>query len=292
MLKIKTFGWRSENLDVISRIEDGFRKLNCELVDTDPDIIYKNEDFFEEALEYSKNYPKAFIIFNILDLQLNNHNYSLEKLKLQLNQADKVTCISRTVQKQLLDLLGVQAEVIYNPMKPVSYIPDNPRDFFSLFVGRALSPNKRVTEIVFPLYKELYKYFGDRSVHFVGPENPGFGIWHGIVNDKELNHLYNNSAFGLISSKEEGLNLPLIEMICSGCIPIICRDMSTAEEFGIPELLCDPNPEAMFYKMKEVSNNFNYYNDILYIKSLVYREQFSNINVAKRILDIYLKNNE
>ena len=185
--------------------------------------------------------------------------------------------------------MNIIPKVIYNPIKPVFYNPNIQKDIFSLFVGRARSPNKRVIELIKPLWFNLKKYYNDKAVHFVGPEDPNFGMWHGIVNDEELNNLYNRSLLGIISSKREGLNLPLIEMICSNCIPIVCEDMSTSQEFAPKELLCEANSEAIFYKMKEVIENLQYYVDICYRKSVIYKEQFSDRMVAKRIIDTYDK---
>ena len=44
MIKVKTFGWRNNSLDVISRIESGLIE-NGHLLSDNPDIIYKNESF-------------------------------------------------------------------------------------------------------------------------------------------------------------------------------------------------------------------------------------------------------
>ena len=136
----------------------------------------------------------------------------------------------------------------------------------------------------------LSPIFGDKCIHFVGSEHTGFGVNHGIVSDKELNILYNRAAMLLIPSREEGLNLPLIEGLCAGCLPIVCRDMSTALEFAPEFTLCDPTPQAMYDKMKFLSAEFHEtfkYDVILNEYSNKYKEQFSSESVCKRIIDVY-----
>jgi len=55
-LRIKTFGWRSQNLDQISRIEESLISLGHQIVEENPDFIYSH-DFTEidKAYEFKQN---------------------------------------------------------------------------------------------------------------------------------------------------------------------------------------------------------------------------------------------
>ena len=98
-LTIKNFGWRNQKLDQISRIDQGLKAVGCSFVEESPDIVYSNNDMYDDILDYSKNQKKKpFIILNVLDLQIGNQTYNLNKVKEQLSQADAITCISRTVR--------------------------------------------------------------------------------------------------------------------------------------------------------------------------------------------------
>ena len=153
---IKTFGWRNQTLDQISRIDQGLQAIGCSFVDESPDIVYSNNDMYDDILEYAQNQKKKpFIILNVLDLQIGNPNYNLAKVKEQLSKADAITCISETVQKQIKDELNLNAIVIYNPTKDISYDSRVDRSIPFLYVGRANDARKRFS-LIKNLFTELY----------------------------------------------------------------------------------------------------------------------------------------
>lgn len=283
----------------IDRIELGFCQLGHVLgykLHNKPDLIYSNDaPYYDEAIEKWLSFQKEpKLILNILDIPhwLPEWPKIKQEWLPKLSLADKVTCISQTVQKDVYAHLGINAEVIYNPIKPVYPLPDfNPRtdkDIFALFVGRALAPNKRVRELVKPLNDMLIQELGKNfSIHIVGSENPGFGTYHGIVNDEELNKLYNRSIFTIISSKQEGLNLPLIESLCAHSIPIVCKDMSTADEFSPPELICEPTVTGMIDKITSDEFIFNSIENIWHKYGTLYRVKFSPKSIASNIISVY-----
>lgn len=287
---ISTFGARFYG-GQIDRIDQGFSELG-HLVNSDnsPSLIYSNDmAHCDAALQLWTANKEAKLIFNVLDCPsfvpewpfIKNEWYHILRL------ANKVTCISQTVQTDIKEYFNIDADVIYNPIKPVSLLPNIDRDILCIFVGRCNASNKRVRELLWPLYKSLVPYFGEDCMHFVGSENSGFGVNHGVVSDNELNELYNRSVYGLISSKQEGLNLPLIEMICTGVKPVICNDMSTAKEFGDPKFFCEPTPKAMFNKMREIGQNMTECELILNKYRLQYSLQFSPVQIAQNILNVY-----
>ncbi|NCX93873.1 MAG: glycosyltransferase [Gammaproteobacteria bacterium] len=287
MIKAKIFGWRCKPLDVVSRIEEGLSNNDVIFTDKNPDLIYKNEDFFDEAIEFKKactNNP--FVIFNILDLQIRNPKYNIDRLKDQLAHADIITCISHSVKNQIKEYLNIEAEVIYNPIKDISR-KQLKKTIPFLYVGRANDENKR-----FYLIKEaLSSFSGQEGLVVCGSENPNFGQYVGVIDDETLNDIYNASRFVLLPSKFEGIGLSMIEGMIAGSIPITCNDNPTAIEFSPKEFISDPNPKAILDKMMEIHKNYKYFQKI----ALEYGEKYLQImnknQIAKNIINIYNKYN-
>jgi len=282
---IKTFGWRNIALDQISRIDAGLRMNGCSFVEQSPDIIYSNNDMYDDALEYAQNQiNKPFIILNVLDLQIGNKTYNLDKVKHQLLQADAITCISQTVQKQIKDELNLNATVIYNPTKDITYDPRVDRSIPFLYVGRANDPRKR-----FSLIKETFKDHPEinQTLAVCGSENPNFGIYTGILADEDLDLLYNSCRFLLLPSSFEGLGLPMIEAMLAGAIPIACSDNLTAIELCPNEFISDPNPKSFMAKLVEINKDYSKFQKI----SLEYAEKYKVLmnknTVAEKIINIY-----
>ena len=287
MIKAKVFGWRRKPLDVVSRVEEGLQNNGVIFVDQNPDLIYKNEDFFDEAIEFKKTCTNnPFVIFNILDLQVRNPNYNIEKLKEQLGHANVITCISHTVKNQIKEYLNIDAEVIYNPIKDV-YFNNLKKTIPFLYVGRANDANKR-----FSLIRDtLESINGETGLVVCGSENPNFGNYIGIIDDETLNDIYNTSRFVLLPSKFEGIGLSMIEGMIAGAIPITCNDNPTALEFSPKEFICDPNPQAIFDKMMEIHKNYSQYQQIALEYGKKYLETMNKNQVAKNIINIYNKYN-
>ena len=282
-MKFKIFGWRNSRLDQISRIEQGLTYHGHELDDHNPDIVYSNNDMYDDILEFASNQiQKPRIILNVLDLQLTNPTYNLSKVKEQLSQADIITCISDTVKNQIKDAINLNSHVIYNPIKDVKYEEIN-RNIPFLYVGRANDNRKR-----FSLIKKAFSTFSQINEGLVicGSENPFFGKYIGIVDDNQLNYLYNTSKFLLLPSSFEGLGLPMIEAMVCGCIPITCSDNQTAIEFSPPEFICDPDPNSFINKLIELNNNYSYFQQI----ALEYGKKYSLImnknQIAKNIINL------
>jgi hypothetical protein len=287
MIKAKVFGWRCKPLDVVSRVEEGLENNGVIFVNENPDLIYKNEDFFDEAIEFKKTCTNnPFVIFNILDLQVRNPNYDIEKLKEQLRYANVVTCISHTVKNQIKQYLNIDAEVIYNPIKDI-YFKNLKRNIPFLYVGRANDQNKRF----FLIKDALQKFNGQTGLVICGSENPNFGHYIGIIDDERLNHIYNTSRFILLPSKFEGLGLSMIEGMIAGAIPITCNDNPTALEFSPKEFTCDPNQQAILDKMMEIHKNYSGNQQIALEYGKRYEEIMNKNQVAKNIINIYNKYN-
>lgn len=287
MIKAKIFGWRCKPLDVVSRVEEGLSNNGIIFTDENPDLIYKNEDFFDEAIEFKKTCTNnPFIIFNILDLQIRNPKYNIDRLKDQLAHANVITCISHSVKNQIKEYLNIQAEVIYNPIKDISR-KQLKKTIPFLYVGRANDENKR-----FSLIKEaLGSFSGQQGLVVCGSENPNFGEYIGIVDDETLNDIYNASRFVLLPSKFEGIGLSMIEGMIAGSIPITCNDNPTAIEFSPKEFICDPNPKAILDKMMEIHKNYEYFQKIALEYGQKYLQIMNKNQIAKNIINIYNKYN-
>lgn len=286
-IKIKTFGWKCPPLDVISRIDEGLINNGAELTDNEPDILYKNNDFFDDAWEfYDKCNKKPFTIFNILDLQLDTWGrMEIEKLEEDLNSCNQVTCISETVKKDIQKIFNIDAKVIYNPAKPTYSLGLTRKTFPFLFVGRTYSKNKR-----FDLIKETLNlaHWPNSYLKVCGPENPFFGQYQGVVDDENLNNLYNNAGVVLLLSSKEGIGLSFIEALQTYTPTIGCSDCEAAQEFLPNCMICDPYPISIKNKILEIQGNYDYYKQVAFERGVIYKEQFSANSVGKRILDIYI----
>lgn len=289
-IKAKIMGWEHPILSQVSRIREGMINNNVELTDNEPDFLYKNEDFFEEAIDFAnRRNKKPYCIFNILDLQLNNKNYNLDKLMSQLLFADKITCISDTVKKEIWENLGLEAINIGNPVKDITYNPEIKKDIDFTIIGRNSDLNKRGF-----LFQELLglKENQGKSFMVVGPESLPFSKigWIGIINDNQLSEIYNRSKFVLCCSKREGLNLIVGESCMGGAIPLIASDMSTCKEWNMPEFVVEPNIESINDKVQQINKDYLEYQQISLNYGKIWQKKFNKSQIAQNIINIYLKN--
>jgi len=283
-MKFQIFGWRNTQLDQVSRIEEGLINNGQELDNNNPDIIYSNNDMYDDILNFaSQQISKPLIILNVLDLQVNNPKYDLEKVKNQLTQANIITCISNTVKDQIYDTLNLKAHVIYNPVKDIRYDNNIQKTIPFLYVGRANDYRKR-----FSLIKDAFINFPEIQNTLVtcGSENPFFGKHIGIVNDQDLNYLYNTSKFLLFPSSFEGLGLPMIEAMIAGCVPITCSDNKTAIEFCPSEFICDPSPQSYFNKLLELNDNYSKFQQIAIEYGIKYYSLMNKNQIAQNIINL------
>lgn len=270
----------------LPRIKEGFLHLNHIIDYSNPDIIYANDpQYFEQAIEL-KQKKKKFLILNILDIpwHIKEFDEIIEKWKSQLKFADIITTISYTVKNDLEKLINKDVHVIYNPVKDVLYDEKIIKNNFFLYVGRANDPNKRINLI----YESLqYIENGLQSIKICGTENPRFGNYLGLVSDESLNYLYNSSKFLFLTSKNEGIGLPMIESMICGTIPITCSDNKAAKEFSPVEFISDPSPKSILDKMLEINNNYSKYQNLALEYGKKYQKQFHKTNIAKNIINIY-----
>lgn len=290
MIKVKLYGAK-ECWCQVSRIEQGLIGLGCSIsVGDDYDFIYANNFDYESkdsehgdsALYYKDSLlPKdGFKIFNVLDIPPHIPDFPIEKLKNQLAQANIVTCISGPVKEQLANI-GVEAQVIWNPIKDVFYEPSYKREIFCLYVGRANDPNKRVN-----LLGGI-----SESIYSIGP-SAGVGKYLGLVDDIALNHYYNSSKIVALPSKFEGLGLTVLEAMVCGAIPLVCSDNPNSNL--CPEFcICEPTIESVTKKYWELFDNFPEYQKIIiehYSSQVAFK--FSKFSIAQNIISLYKQGRE
>jgi hypothetical protein len=299
-------------INQIDRIREGFIEFGCNITRVeDADIIYCNDPSSYDSDFRIKN-SKAKIIYNVLDLPphcIDGRNYDISRypyidnpygrnydpsdLKKKLKDCDLITCICKEVQWQILNWCGLQSEVIYNPIKEVSYldIDDNDKiknqngdNYKYLYVGRANDPNKRFNIVSDTIIKS-----GDtaQSLAVVGSENPRFGNYYGIVSDEILNILYNSVEYIFFPSAFKSVGLPALESVVARTKIIVCDDDPTSEEFwsGISVPACSDkiakliNDPIWNKNCKDFVDKF----------SDEYKNRFSKVSIARNIIEQYNK---
>ena len=268
-------------------IKDGFKKLGHQISLENLDLIYANDPRgYEKSLILKKQNPNAILIFNLLDIPW--HLPNIEKqtqllVKHFLSKADIVTVISFKVKKDLEKFTNTKTHVVYNPRRDVFYDGTIKKDGSFLFVGRANDPVKRIDLV----YKSLSKIDdGLKNLKICGEQNPGFGTYLGYVSNNELNKLYNASKYVLLTSKAEGIGLPMIEAMICGSIPILCSDNETAKEFSPEDFICDPNPQSIVKKIDSLNKDYAEKRKKAIDLGKKYEKMFDKISIAKNILNL------
>ena len=285
MIKVKLYGAK-EYWCQLPRIKQGFAGLGHEVVTGDDyDFIYANNfDFGNQDSEHrdsalyqgdSQIPKKGFKIFNVLDIPPHIPDFPVSKLKEQLSHANVVTCISEPVKEQLREI-GVNAHIIWNPIKDVFYDSQIKREINCLYVGRCEDPNKR-----FDLLQNIEKYV-------IGPSGGSpSGKYLGLVNDVSLNQLYNSSKIVALPSKFEGLGLTALEAMVCGAVPLVCSDNPNSKlcpDFCVAE----PTIESVTKTYNCLSNHFTHHQSVILDEWSSWAQfTFSKFSVVQNIVDLY-----
>lgn len=286
-VKVSIFGADGYTCQV-PRIKLGMQNLGHVLTDDSPDLIYANDPSgYNKAINLKKKFPSSYLILNFLDIPWHMPNIEKQtKLLIEnfLIKADSITTISYKVQKDLHKFLNKKIEVIYNPIKDVFLDKNIKKENTFIYVGRANDPIKRIS-LVKEALSEINNYINE--IKICGSENPGFGKYLGVVSDIELNKLYNSSKFIMLTSKAEGLGLPMIEGMICGSIPITCSDNLTAKEFSPLDFICEPNAKSLINKISELDKNYEQKRELALKKGEKYKIKFDKKNVAQNIINIF-----
>lgn len=284
-------------------LQDGFEALGHK-VTTDwshPDVAFVfcgNPAYPEDILAAARAKSKK-IILNVLDLPVMNgaEGYRwINQWATQLPDAARVTSISRYTQSQLNSICGIESDVIYYPMKPISRMGGAPKypQYKALLCGRIGDRNKRFHVALAAMHDAG---FASEEIAVVGPEDPRWGCTYlGVVDDSTLNDLYNSVDYVFMLDFVAGLGLPAAESACAGAIPIVLPDLSTYDEFWAG------SPMGLFYQtfvdvesierfliyMEENPADKAIMKDAMYAYAQThFVPKFSAIEVAKRIIGVY-----
>lgn len=297
-MKASLLGSDGTLLCQMGALRDGFTRLGHQHVPDplDPDVsfVFVGNGPYEPYLDLS---GRKKLILSVLDCPTHCVQWPdfATKWPTQLGAADKVTSISKATQRDLRDLCGVDSEVIYYPMKPVRYSLDVKRvqGLRALLVGRVNDPNKRVSLAISSLIRAG---FDESEVGVVGPENPRYGQYFGLVSDDMLNTLYNSVDYVMMLSQKEGLGLPAIEAACCGAIPLVAPDLSTFAEFWAEsplglhyQKLNSVNDVAELIRSIEADPKWRaeVKQDLVGYAELAFRPKFDPVAVASRLISIY-----
>jgi len=297
-MKVSILGSDSTALCQISALREGFTALGHQHTPdyNDPDVafVFVGNPDYSPYLELTKTKK---VIFNVLDIPFHCEDLHeiIARFRAQLPCAARVTAISQTVANQVQEICGVKAETIYYPSKPVFYTGMKKyQGLRALLVGRVQDPNKNARIAVAALIRAGFE---EHEVGVVGPEPLGYGRYFGVVTDEVLNDLYNSVDYVLMLSHIEGIGLSAPEGAMAGAIPIVLSSLTTFEEFwlhsplgfqyqtlrsvdAVAKLLVDieQNPEWK----AQLKQDFRVYAD------KEFRPKFDKVEVAKRIVDVYL----
>lgn len=287
-LKIALFGYDGYT-GQIPRYREAFLSLGHELTIQNPDLIYSNDPSgFKSAIELKRAFPNSFLILHVLDIPWHHPGVKklISSLAVSLDYADAVTINSEKVKKDLLPYYSKkEIFVTYDVSKDVyldKKIRSKENDF--LYVGRANDPIKRI-KLVYETLK-LIPGAVDK-INICGSENPNFGKYLGIIDDKKLNELYNSTKFVLLPSRNEGIGLSMIEGMICGSVPIMCSDNLTAKEFAPSEFICEPNPEKIKEKIYEIDKNYDSFRKLALNYGQKYKVQFNKITIVKKLIEIF-----
>lgn len=297
-MKIFTEGGRAPQCQV-NRIDDGFRELGHELIDnpSDADLVYSNNFWYpHDLLELKRNGKiKGKLILNVLDIPLHIiEQIDIERLKSELLLADSVTSISEYTKNSLKQWTGFDSDIIYQPIMPVFKTEEREKSLYRFtFIGRKSDVNKRVGIGVHALWILGIK---SEEVAMIGNEPIQWGVHLGQVKTNILNKIYNETDFVMCLGKVEGLNLPVIEAMATGSIPVVCNDLTTRYELLPPDLFPEydavspsPSSVAMFISQFLQDNTakedfkkrlYQHYQDNL-------KDKFTSRSVAARITSVY-----
>ena len=286
-MKLSIFG----HLPFSDLIKKGFEKLGHEITNENPNLIFSNDPLgYQDAVFVKNKYPKVQLVLNVLDIPWHFPNIEQQfQVLIQrfFVKADSITAISHKVKNDLAKFFDKKIhdkiQVIYNPIKDVSYNEKIEKNNTFLFVGRANDPIKR-----FNLVRDSLEKIKDgaKKIKVCGNENPGFGDYLGYVPDEELSKLYNSSKYVFLPSRAEGIGLPMIEAMICGAIPITCSDNDTAKEFLPSDFICEPNADSIVKYVEKTDREYDVKKELALKLGKKFKQQFDKVSIAKNILSI------
>lgn len=293
--------------DQLTELSKGFVALGYEVTDfiSEATLIYSNNpsntraQIVKDKLE-GKLKPDVKLIFNMLDVPihlLGNADFlsEMNDNKVILGAADAITSISEYTRDSVKKYYGFDSTVIYNPIKPITNLGIKDKPYFGCIVGRKMDPNKNVAAVI-----QALEILGidEKQVLMVGAESIKWGNYCGVLSDENLNLVYNSCHFSFSMGEIEGLNLPVVEAMAAGCIPVVNSRLTTRQELLPSDLFpeydyveANPTSIALFIARYLQDNQamelmkerlYSHYVDNL-------REKFTGKAVAQKIINLYEK---
>lgn len=294
-MKICVLGSSNTALCQIGAVREGVSSLGhtpiVDYTDVDTSFVFVGNGPYSSYLDLARSKQRK-VIFNVLDCPTWVAEWPELRAKWtdQLPFAHKVTCISKTVQRDLAEYCGVKADVIYYPSKPVRFTGEKKYPFKVAMIGRLRDPEKFASTAIQAL---ILAGFREEEVAIVGPEPLGWGTPCGVLSDGSLNDLYNSVDYVLMLDRGAGIGLPAIEAACAGAIPIIARHLATYNEFwadtpmGIHyQTLTSPDSIAQLIRSIENDKEWKaaLKTQMREHGERVFRPLFDRVEVAKRIM--------
>lgn len=290
-IKFKVFGYRGR-FNSTERLEQTIIDLGYELSDT-PDCVIHFGGLFSDSEEFiSKLDYKPYKIYLLLDIDKDKKDFNnfYKDTKSHLENADVICAISNVVKDQMRTYLGIDKniEIIRFPTRPLRnwdkmLWSDRTNDF--LYVGR-LTGSKRI-ELLYDFFK-IYQ----PDLTIASTEFPGFANYVASPSDAELEALYNNSKYTILTSSFEGLGLSVIEALNLNSIPIIMEDNKIIYELELQEFACQPTPQGIYNKSIEIQDNIDYYKAIANFWRIKFADEFKIENIARQLINLYNLNYE
>lgn len=281
----------------VPRIDAGFVALGHTLTpySHEADLVYVNDaaHYKQHVADRLLDKLPGRLILNVLDLPFHlGAEFDYEGLDRMLSFADAVTTISRYVQWQVKTRLGRDSSIVYQPVKPIELRPIQVGRYRFLSCGRRGDANKNAAVWVAGL--QLLGYT-PKDVVLVGNE-PGWGEYYGVLDDVNLGRAYNSVDFVLALGTIEGLNLPVLEAMAAGVIPVIHKGLTTREEL-LPSALfpeydeVELTPPSVARFIARYANNVDAMTEMrvrLHQHYLTtWKDRVAPVSVAQRILDVY-----
>ena len=238
--------------------------------------VYTSTQIFHSSyyrIPLGKNVKTVVTIYDFLYeygyLPTLNASINIWQMKLAINRADAIICISENTKKDLLSIypnlinhrhiyavglganLKIDESLNINPPDRLLNIDKSTRNRYILFVGKRVK-YKNFHSAIIAFSKSSLPKLGFSMIcvgsNFSDTENQLFeklGVQSNVIaleniTNKELNYLYQN-AFALVySSLYEGFGLPPLEAMNCGCPVIASNTSSIPEVVGDAGILINP----------------------------------------------------
>ncbi len=217
-----------------------------------------------------------------------NRTYSRLMVPRAVRAARRLIAVSEFTKRELIDLLGVDAErVRVIGVPPGSqFSPEGPAadGDYVLSVG-TIEPRKNLPRLVEAARRSDVKLRVVGSWGWGGVEVDGAGVeWLGDVTDDELARLYRGALCLAYPSVYEGFGIPVLEAMASGTPVVTSAGGATEEVAGGAAVLVDPrDPAAIAAGIEEAERRRNE----LVALGLERAKAFSWAEAAAATVDVY-----